>query len=218
MNVATGQQVADTTLPIGGTYPVSVVFPRQETYNRFWALPVLGYLIKSILLLPHLILGYFFYLVLAVVTLFLWVPVLITGRYPDWGYAFLGGALRWHARVLAYSFGLSDQYPSFSFAAGRAGQDTDVSYQRSLSASRFWAIPLVGFTIKCLFLIPHVILLYAIGLVAALLLLVSWVPVLFTGQYPEWGTSLIGGSIRWWVRVAAYFWGLTDRYPPFSLS
>ena len=114
----------------------------------------MGYLIKSILLLPHLILGYFFYLVLAVVTLFLWVPVLITGRYPDWGYAFLGGALRWHARVLAYSFGLSDQYPSFSFAAGRAGQDTDVSYQRSLSASRFWAIPLVGFTIKCLFYNP----------------------------------------------------------------
>ncbi len=88
----------------------------------------------------------------------------------------------------------------------------------SATPSRFWAIPLVGFTIKCLFLIPHVILLYAIGLVAALLLLVSWVPVLFTGQYPEWGTSLIGGSIRWWVRVAAYFWGLTDRYPPFSLS
>ena len=104
MNSSTGQLPDNNTIvTMGATYPVTVEFPRQETYNRFWALPIIGYLCKSILLIPHLILGYFFYLILGFITLFLWLPVLITGRYPEWGYTFVGGALRWHTRVIAYA-------------------------------------------------------------------------------------------------------------------
>jgi hypothetical protein len=42
--------------------------------------------------------------------------------------------------------------------------------------------------------------------------------VLFTGQYPGWGFSLTAGTLRWTMRVYAYVYGLTDQYPPFSLS
>jgi hypothetical protein len=42
--------------------------------------------------------------------------------------------------------------------------------------------------------------------------------VLFGGKYPVWGYSLVGGYLRWSVRVQAFFYGLTDAYPPFTME
>ena len=54
--------------------------------------------------------------------------------------------------------------------------------------------------------------------IAILLQLGFWISVLFVGKYPELGYQLVGGTIRWQTRVAAYFFGLPDAYPPFSLN
>lgn len=49
--------------------------------------------------------------VIALNQLFLWVPVLIGGKYPKWGYGLVGGFMRWNTRVAVYSLGLTDAYP-----------------------------------------------------------------------------------------------------------
>ena len=85
-------------------------------------------------------------------------------------------------------------------------------------SNRLWAVPLVGNFVKLIILIPHLFILSVLGDVIILLQLVLWIPVLFSGRYPQWGHDLITGYIAWWVRVAIYFFGLTDRYPPFQLG
>ncbi len=86
------------------------------------------------------------------------------------------------------------------------------------SNSRFFAIPIVGAFVRFVILIPHFVILWALGAVVSILQLILWIPVLFGGKYPTWGYEIVGGYVRWYTLVLAYLFGLTDRYPPFSLS
>ena len=86
------------------------------------------------------------------------------------------------------------------------------------SGSRLFAIPLLGFVLRTVLLIPHIVALYAVGAVVGILQIGLWVPVLLGGSYPDVGHSFVGGYLRWSTRVSAYFFGLTDAYPPFSLG
>jgi hypothetical protein len=204
-------------MSMAGTYPVGVDFPIQETYNRLWAIPIFGAAVKALILIPHLIVLSVLLTVVMLLQYVLWIFVLMGGRYPDWGYRFVGGTMRWSIRVSTYYYGFSDQYPPFTFDGSIPGH-ADITWEEGQSANLFWAVPVLGLAVKLVILIPHIVILYALSLVAGLLALVTWVPVLFTGQYPEWGRSLIGGYLRWYTRVALYLLGLTDRYPPFQLG
>ena len=85
-------------------------------------------------------------------------------------------------------------------------------------AVRFWAIPLIGILAKLIIAIPHLIILYVLAIVVEVLQLVLWIPVLFGGEYPAFGRQIVGGYLRWSVRVQAFLYGLTDQYPPFQLG
>jgi hypothetical protein len=69
-----------------------------------------------------------------------------------------------------------------------------------------------------LVLIPHLIVMLLVSLVVGVAMLILWIPVLFAGRYPKWGYALVGGWLRWQLRVNAFLLGLTDEYPPFRLS
>lgn len=73
------------------------------------------------------------------------------------------------------------------------------------------------FYLKALVLLPSVIVLYALALVAAILVWIGYWIVLFTGHMPEGIHDFLTGVLRWQTRVAAWLYGLTDVYPPFSL-
>jgi hypothetical protein len=217
-----GQSAGQTASPyasgVGSGYPINVEFPRQASYNQFWAIPVVGNFVKSIILIPHIIILAVLVFVVELMQLVIWISVLSSGKYPDWGYNFVGGTLRWAIRVNAFNFGLSDQYPSFSMQDTGTGTEATVTFQVAESNNKLWAIPVVGLLIKEIILIPHFICLAVLTFVVRLLQLVTWIPVLFGGQYPDWGMSLVGGTLRWATRVFAYLLGLTDVYPPFQLA
>lgn len=218
MNPVYGQSV-DMSYPVEiSAYPVDVQFPPLESPNKLYAIPILGYLVKMIILIPHLVILYLLHAVVGVLQYILWIPVLFSGRYPSWGHQLVGGTLSWTARVYAYMAGLSDAYPAFSLADPGNGVESQMLFQPSPVANRLYAVPVIGFVVKFIMLIPHLIILYVLGLMAALALLVTWIPVLFAGQYPQWGRTLVGGWIRWFVRVNAFWYGLTDAYPPFQLN
>ena len=136
-------------------------------------------------------------------------------------YELVGGFLRWNTRVNAYLLGLTDLYPPFRLA-DNSSEDHPYPVQVEFAvpdrSNRFWAVPLLGILIKLIVLIPHLILLYVLGVVAGIVQLVLWIPVLFGGTYPGWGYELVGGFLRWSTRVYAYLFGLTDQYPPFRLG
>src|SRR5258708_3334847 len=99
-----------------------------------------------------------------------------------------------------------------------AGYPIVLSTGRPVSVSRFWAIPLIGIFVKCIILIPHIIVLYVLGIVSGLAHLVIWAFVLIGGQYPEWGFNLTAGVLRWGTRLILYLYGITDAYPAFSMD
>jgi hypothetical protein len=194
-------------------YPIVLSVKRPFNSNRFWAIPFIGIFVKGIILIPHYVILGVLGWVVGLCHLVIWIPVLFTGRYPDWAFSLNAGYLRWTARVTLYLYGITDEYPSFSFDA-----PGDLYITRPESSSRFFAIPFIGIFVKGIILIPHFIVLYVLGIVVGLCQLVTWIPVLFTGEYPTWAFPLVTGTTLWAMRVYAYGLGLTDAYPPFSFT
>jgi hypothetical protein len=94
------------------------------------------------------------------------------------------------------------------------GQDYPlrVEAERQEEYARF--LPLV----KWLLAIPHYIVLALLGIGAFFVIIVSFFAVIVTGRYPESLWDFMIGVFRWQLRVYAYVFLVTDRYPPFSLE
>jgi hypothetical protein len=83
----------------------------ERQLNRF--LP----LIKWLLAIPHLIVLFFLWIAIVIVTIIAWLAILIAGRYPRGLFTFVVGTERWGWRVWAYAFMLTtDRYPPFRFS------------------------------------------------------------------------------------------------------
>jgi len=55
-----------------------------------------------------------------------------------------------------------------------------------------------------------------LGAVAAIVAIIAWFAILFTGEYPEGLWNLAAFYLRWRVRALAYTSLLRDEYPPFG--
>ena len=70
--------------------------------------------VKWLLVIPHLIVLYFYGIVVGIVMFLAWWAILFTGRYPKGMFDMVVGYNRWSARVNAYASLLRDEYPPFS--------------------------------------------------------------------------------------------------------
>lgn len=219
--------------PALSTYPVQLEIDRPTSSSRLWAFPIFGIFVKSIILLPQLIISAALAFAVSLLQLVLWGFVLFGGQYPRWGYGIVGGYLLWNVRFGAFYYGLTDVYPPFSLGgaapqpahgelvapqvwpAGEQPYPVRVWLEIPAANSRFWATPIIGIVARLVFLVPHLIILYLLSVVVSVLFYIMWIPVLITGRYPVWGFDIMSGYLRWALRVQAYLFGLTDRYPPF---
>ncbi len=192
------------------------------------------WLVKWILLIPHLIVLTVLWLAFAVVTFVAFFAILFTGRYPRSLFEFNAGVLRWTWRVNYYGYSAlgTDRYPPFSLGSEPTYPATlEIDYPEHLSRGlvliKWWllAIPqylvlgviggglFVGFTFAAWWAssVP------AGGLIG-LLVLFAAVAVLFTGSYPAGIFDLVVGLNRWVYRVVPYVSLMRDEYPPFRLD
>ena len=162
--------------------------------------------VKWLQIIPHFVVLYVLFLAAGVVTIVAWFAILITGRYPRglWDFAMM--TMRWGARVTAYAGLMRDEYPPFGdepypvrFA---------MIYPEHLSR---WKI-----FVKWLLIIPHAVILYVLGIAWAIVTVVAWFAILFTGTYPKSLFDFAVGYNRWNYRAYLYLLLLTDVYPPFS--
>lgn len=73
--------------------------------------------------------------------------------------------------------------------------------------------------VKWFLAIPHMFILFFLGIAAGFCVFISWFAILFTGRYPRSFFQFVVGVARWGLRVSAYaFLLVTDVYPPFSLE
>jgi hypothetical protein len=147
--------------------------------------------------------------VAAVAAMIAWFSILFTGQYPEGLRSLATLYLRWRVRAVAYTALLRDEYPPFG----------DGDYPASLELTESDAPRdklTVGF--RLLLAIPHLLVLWVIGLAWALTTVIAWFAILFTGRYPEGLYHFGVGALRWNARVEAYLLLLHDEYPPFSLE
>lgn len=209
------------TAPVGApAYPVRVRGRLDEHLSQgLW-------LVKWLLLIPHVVVLVFLWVGFVLSWLVSLVAIAVTGRYPRRLFDYNLGVLRWTWRVSFYSYSAlgTDRYPPFSlqeepdYPAG-----LDVPYPERLSRGKVW--------VKWwLLAIPHWLVVGALlgggwgedagpalGLVGALVLIAGGF-LLVRNTYPQNLFDLVMGLNRWSLRVAAYAALMTDAYPPFRLD
>jgi hypothetical protein len=192
------------------------------------------WLVKWLLVMPHVIVLALLWIVFIVLWLVALVAILVTGRYPRAIFDFNLGVLRWSWRVGFYSYSAlgTDRYPPFTLAdVPYYPARLDVEYPRSLSRGlvlvKWWLLALPHFLIVAVFAggawagwnasNDHWTWTSAGGLIG-LLVFIAGVFLLFTGRYPRAIFDFVVGMNRWVYRVAAYAALMTDTYPPFRLD
>jgi len=137
--------------------------------------------------------------------------IIFRRRYPRWWFDFAREMEGFGARVGAYLFFLTDQYPSTVY---QQSVHLEIDYPDAEKDLNQW-MPIV----KWFLAIPHYIVLAVLAAVAVVLIAISWFAILFTGRYPRPFFNFVVGVARWALRVQAYAILLvTDQYPPFSLK
>jgi hypothetical protein len=209
------------------SYPVRVHAVLDEQPSR-WL-----WLVKWLLIIPHLFVLCVLWAAFWVLTLVALVAIVITGRYPRAIFEFNLGVMRWNWRVLYYAYGAlgTDRYPPFSLGEEPDYPATlDIDYpeqlSRGLALVKWWLLA-----------IPHYLILAILigggpvawsfgdnggwmwgGTVLGLLVLIAAIMLAVTGAYPRPLFDVIVGIHRWGLRVAGYVGLMTDQYPPFRLD
>ena len=66
--------------------------------------------------------------------------------------------------------------------------------------------------------IPHIFLLFFVGIWAAILMFCAWWVVLFTAKYPRGIFDFQVKLYNWQTRLSASMYNLVDGYPPFGVN
>ena len=87
------------------------------------------------------------------------------------------------------------------------------------TSSRLLAgLALLLFIPKVILLVPHIAVMWFLGVAAFAVMIAGYFAVLFTGRYPRGLYEFLLGTVRWQTRMNGWLYGLTDVYPPFKLE
>ncbi|MCU1602432.1 MAG: hypothetical protein JWO22_3141 [Frankiales bacterium] len=185
------------------------------------------WLVKWLLVLPHVVLLAFLWIAVTVTTVVAGFCILFTRRYPRGLFDFNVGVMRWTWRVAFYAtsaFG-TDRYPPFSLDASASyPADFTVDYPQELSRGlvlvKWWLLAFPQYLIVSIFAGG-----WGLGWQTAggggligLLTVIGAVVLAVTGRYPAPLFDFVMGLNRWCFRVVAYAALMRDEYPPFRLD
>jgi hypothetical protein len=186
------------------SYPVTFEADYIEHHNR------LTTFFRLILVIPLIVVLWFYEIVAFFVVIFAWFAIVITGRFPDPLYGFVAGFVRFLTRVTGYSSLLVDPYPPFGGAPDQSypiRMDFDgplPSYSRLKTGFRF------------ILAIPVAVLRWAIGILLQVAAVGAWFVIVITGRLPRGLFDVMVLASSYTARSDAYLLLLTETYPPFQ--
>ena len=193
---------------------MKVTIKHQESYSR-------GELLLRTLFgifyiqLPHMFVLLFIGIAAMFINFIAFWAILITGNYPRGMWNFMVGMLRWNLRLGARLNNLSDGYPAFGLDVQDSATELAIDYPEKSSRGLLLARTFFGIFY---ILIPHGFCLLFLAIGAVFVKIIAFWVVLITGNYPKGMHDYMVGVTRWGMRVNAYYYNLTDTYPPFSLG
>ena len=197
--------------PPATDYPIAFTFDPPARIARWRPL------VHWLLAIPHFIVLYALAIVASVVVFVAWIVGVVTGRIPEGLLGVITMYSRYNIRVSNYLLFLQPQYPPFEFS-------TSFTDPGTYPHTRYDVVPDLGgrsrLTIffRYFMIIPHAIVLWFLIIGLYFVMIVGFFAVLVLGRWPAGLLSFVVGVQRWGSRVSGYFYLLTDRYPPFSLS
>jgi hypothetical protein len=207
-------------------YPVTLEGDLDPNLGR-WL-----WLVKWLLVIPHLIVLVFLWIAATICWLIAFFAILFTGRYPRGLFDFILGVLRWSWRVGFYSYYANgtDRYPPFSLGTepdypARLDVEYPEQLSRGLVLIKWWLLVIPQAILVGIFIggwgfwpIGHSAHWAGSGGLVELLVIIGAFILLFTSRYPRGIFDLVLGLDRWSARVAAYALLMRDEYPPFRLD
>lgn len=184
----------------------------QESYSRSELL-LRTFLGGIYIMLPHAFLLFFFGIGSAVIAFISALVILFTGSLPKSFFEYQLGYLRWLSRLHTRAYNLSDGYPAFGLKADDPYLILDIQYKEESNRLSVLLRFLFGYFYVAL---PHMFVWFFRNIVSSVLSFLAFWIVLFTGEYPQGWHEFNVGTLRWIIRVNAYLFYLTDKYPPFS--
>ena len=173
-------------------------------------------LVHWLLVIPHSLVLSLLGIVATLVAMISWLLVLITGKLPEGLANFQCMYLRYSTRVTTYLYGLHVQYPPFSFdttAADPGGSPVAINFTPALTGRNRLTV-----LIRFLMVIPAYIMLAVYSIVGAVVSLVGFFAVLFTGSWPNGMFDIMVKVVRFQLAYSTYALLLTDEYPPLGLE
>jgi Domain of unknown function (DUF4389) len=159
---------------------------------------------RILLLIPHFVILYVWYLVVGFVVFIAWFCALVTGRVPSGLHGFMAGYLRYSTRVTAYWFLLANPYPPFG---------TDGTYPVDIEVAPPESQGRLGVFFRLLLLFPCLLMVGAMNYVLFVVGFGGWWIALFTGRMPAGLMTCGQYCLRFSARTNGYALLLTSRYP-----
>ena len=208
-----------TAGPGGANWPVRVTGTLEAPLSG-WL-----WLVKWLLVIPHVIVLFFLWIAVFFLTVVAFFVILFTERYPRGIFDFNVGVLRWTWRVTYYSYGAlaTDRYPPFSLAPLEDYPATlEVDYPERLSRGlvlvKWWLLAIPHYMVIGIFQGGWGWGYWGPGLIGMLVVFAGVVMLFRGGRYPGGIFDFVMGMNRWSLRVAAYALLMRDEYPPFRLD
>lgn len=201
-----------TDMPLGTASPPGAPGGPAETTDEI-LLAVAGpagqnrltVLVRIILAIPHLVVLWALGIAAEVVVVICWFAALFMGRLPDGLAGYLTGYLRWLARVQAYLFLLTDQYPPFELG------EADYPVQILL---RPGPLNRLAVFFRIILAIPaYVVTLLVVFGMETIVMFVTWLIVLIAGRMPRSLHEAIAAGLRYYMRFTGYLFLVTGSYP-----
>ena len=186
------------------TYPAVYTRDPPEERNR------LTVFFRFFMVIPHFIWLCLYGIAFFVVVVIAWFAIVFTGRWPAALYDFAAGFMRYSGRVYAYLYLITDVYPPFD-----GGEHPEYPVQLSIAPPKEAYSRLKTF-FRIILAIPVYIVQYVFSIWLFVVAIALWVVAVITGNTSSGLTEAMRMPMAYYLRANAYFYLVTEDWPPFD--